>query len=100
MHHGFSKQFFFSCSALQEIENMLRGNLTICPDGHQLVSDGLCRKYPLGCLRDPSHKKCTSGNDNDDDGGGGSVLQIMFYEDLSMRLTVYLILSLYHCRFT
>ncbi|XP_022807821.1 cysteine-rich motor neuron 1 protein-like [Stylophora pistillata] len=48
------------CAALQEIAKMLRGHLTVCSNGHQLVSNGLCRKKTPGCLRDPSRNSCSS----------------------------------------
>lgn len=59
-----SAPLFYSISylGLRRIANQLRGNLTLCPNGRQLVSDAQFCRDSNHCLRNLRIQNCSSGN--------------------------------------
>ncbi|XP_020603383.1 uncharacterized protein LOC110042360 [Orbicella faveolata] len=48
------------CPGLRQIANQLRGSLTVCPNGPQLVSEAQHCNYSNHCLRDFYIQNCSS----------------------------------------
>ena len=47
---------------LRQIANQLRGNVTVCPNGRQLVSEAQFYNDSNHCLRNLHIHNCSSGN--------------------------------------